>query len=125
MSDTFPGQDIDLSFLNEIADGSNEFVIESIEMFLQQTPELLQSITEAITNQDWDGTASAAHKLKPNLGFFGMPISQAIIQDIESMAKTGAPDVAQLSAKFDEVQQLINTNLTTLLKIKEEKETAS
>ncbi|HEY2581430.1 MAG TPA: Hpt domain-containing protein [Mucilaginibacter sp.] len=125
MSDTFPGQDIDLSFLNEIADGSNEFIIESIDMFLQQTPEILQSISESISTKDWGTTASAAHKLKPNLGFFGMPISQAIMQDIELMAKTGAPDAALLSAKFDEAHQLISVNLTALLRIKEEKEAES
>ena len=82
MSHIFPEHDLDLSFLFEIADGSDEFIVESIEMFLQQTPELLQTIAIAIENKDWVLTASAAHKLKPNLGFFGMPVSQAIIQEV-------------------------------------------
>jgi HPt (histidine-containing phosphotransfer) domain-containing protein len=122
MSHISPDQDLDLSFLTEIADGSDEFIIESIEMFLQQTPELLQTITESIAAKDWGGTATAAHKLKPNLGFFGMPISQAIMQEVESMAKGDVPDAAELSSKFDEVHQIISTNLISLTKIKEEKE---
>ena len=122
MSDISPDQDLDLSFLTEIADGSNEFVIESIDMFLQQTPELLQTITEAIAAKEWATASSAAHKLKPNLGFFGMPISQAIIQDVEIMTKEGSPDTVELSSKFDEAHQIISANLIALSKIKEEKE---
>ena len=34
--------DLDLTYLNEIADGSDEFIIESIDVFLDQTPVILQ-----------------------------------------------------------------------------------
>ena len=48
MPDTPSNQDLDLSFLYEIADGSNEFIIESIDMLLQQTPEQLKNIGDSI-----------------------------------------------------------------------------
>ncbi len=115
-------QDLDLSFLYEIADGSNEFIVESIDMFLQQTPQLLQTITEAIGSKDWTLAASASHKLKPNLGFFGMPVSQATIQEVELMAKAGAPDPDLLVSKFNEVNDTLKLNLVELQKIKTEKE---
>ena len=70
MSHILPDQDLDLSFLYEIADGSTEFIIESIDMFLEHTPQLLETISTGITNCDWTSVGSAAHKLKPNLGFF-------------------------------------------------------
>jgi hypothetical protein len=38
MSDIYHQQDLDLSFLYEIADGSDEFIVDSIGMFLDQTP---------------------------------------------------------------------------------------
>ena len=122
MSHIFPEHDLDLSFLYEIADGSDEFIVESIDMFLQQTPDLLQKITEAIAINDWTLAAQAAHKLKPNLGFFGMPASQANIQEVELMAKTGAPDVIALKTKFNEVHAVITGNLERLKTIKAEKE---
>ncbi|MDB5090335.1 MAG: hypothetical protein JWR09_4329 [Mucilaginibacter sp.] len=118
MSHIFPEHDLDLSFLFEIADGSDEFIVESIDMFLQQTPELLQTITTAIDNKDWALAASAAHKLKPNLGFFGMPISQATIQEVEIMAKEGASDEKLLVSKFNEVRGIITPNLDRLVKIR-------
>ena len=122
MSHISPGQDLDLSFLYDIADGSNEFVVESIDMFLHHTPELIQVITTAIAGKDWSAVASAAHKLKPNLGFFGMPVSQGIIQEIEIMTKSGVPDPELVSSKFDEVKAIIDANIVSLTKIKAEKE---
>ncbi len=121
MSDS-RGQDLDLTFLYEIADGSNEFIVESIDMFLQHTPALLQEIDEAIKLQNWTGIAAAAHKLKPNVGFFGMLDSQALSQDIEYMAKSGQPDIQAVTDKFEQLQSGINSNLNKLNQIKAEAE---
>lgn len=114
--------DLDLSFLYEIADGSDEFIIESIDMFLTHTPELLETISEAMMNSDWVTVGSAAHKLKSNLGFFGMPLSMGLIMEIEILAKTGHPDPEILRSKFNEVESLISANSVALKKIREEKE---
>ena len=122
MSDISPDQDLDLSFLYEIADGSNEFLVESIGMFLEQTPQLIATISDALANGDWDTASKTSHKLKPNLGFFGMPISQATIQEVELACKTGAPKAAEIFEKFNQVKAIVNANLITLKQIKEEKE---
>ncbi|WP_374948303.1 Hpt domain-containing protein [Mucilaginibacter sp.] len=122
MSDLLPNQDLDLAFLYEIADGSDEFIVDSIGMFLEQTPQLLETITSAIAAHDWSTAASASHKLKPNLGFFGMPLSQANIQEVELLCKAGGENPADISTKFDEVNRIVTANLTELQKIKAEKE---
>ncbi|MFI5162434.1 MAG: Hpt domain-containing protein [Sphingobacteriales bacterium] len=122
MSDTSSNQDLDLSFLYEIADGSNEFIIESIDMLLQQTPELLQAIGDAINAQDWPTAAGAAHKLKPSMGFFGMLISQELLQEIELACKAGGNQPEQILAKFNDACDLINNNAGTLTRLRAEKE---
>jgi HPt (histidine-containing phosphotransfer) domain-containing protein len=114
--------DIDLTFLYEIADGSNEFIVESIAMFLEQTPQIMQEIDTAIKAQDWATASAAAHKVKANLGFFGMLNSQAIIQDIEHICRLGNPNPTDVGAKFNEVNEIINSSLIELKKIKAEKE---
>ncbi len=124
MSHISPGQDLDLSFLYEIADGSDEFVLESIDMFLQHTPEMLEMITSGIATHDWATAAGAAHKLKPNCGFFGMPETQAKIQEVEIMAKSDSPDAGLISTKFAEITQTIYDNIVTLQKIKVDLETS-
>jgi HPt (histidine-containing phosphotransfer) domain-containing protein len=113
--------DLDLSFLYEIADGSNEFIVESIDMLLQQAPESLQSIDESIKAQDWATAAAATHKLKPSMGFFGMLISQELLQEIESLCKSGGQEPAKIADKFGQAKEIIETNLQSLIRIKAEK----
>lgn len=120
MADT--NQDFDLSFLYEIADGSNEFIVDSIEMFLQQTPALVTAIDTAINTGEWITAGGAAHKLKPNLGFFGMLDSQATIQDVELLCKAGGQDPDTIHSKFNQVKSVINNSLVKLAEIKAEKE---
>lgn len=122
MPDNSSQQDLDLTFLYEIADGSNEFIVESIDMLLQQAPELLQSIDEAIKAKDWVTAAASAHKLKPSMGFFGMLISQDLLQDIEKLCKAGGQDPEMIASLFSEVNQLVGNNITALTRIKIEKE---
>lgn len=116
------GSNLDLTFLYEIADGSNEFIVESIDMFLQHTPALIQEIDGAIAGRNWTVAAAAAHKLKPNLGFFGMLDSQAQAQQLEFMAKTGSPDQGDISSKLQELQSGLTPNLSELNRIKAEAE---
>jgi HPt (histidine-containing phosphotransfer) domain-containing protein len=112
--------DLDLSLLHEIADGSDEFMVESIDMFLQQTPPALQDVSNAFEDMDWPTAASAAHKMKATLGFFGMLNSQALIQQIELSCKSGSPDVMDLIAKLAQAQTLIAASTVALQQIKEE-----
>jgi HPt (histidine-containing phosphotransfer) domain-containing protein len=115
-------QDFDLSFLYEIADGSNEFIVESIDMFLQQTPELLTTISTAIAAGEWTTAGAAAHKLKPNLGFFGMTDCQSVMQEVELMCKAGGQDTAGINSKFGWIKEVVTNNLGKLAKIKSDTE---
>ena len=122
MADTSPVQDIDLSFLNEIADGNKEFVDESIEMFVAQTPGMLDTIKAGILEKNWQIAAAAAHKLKPNLGFFGMTTSEELSRNIELMAKSNAPEAEQLILKFNELSDIVEKNLILLTRMRENKQ---
>jgi HPt (histidine-containing phosphotransfer) domain-containing protein len=110
--------DFDLALLLEIADGSDEFIVDSIEMFLEQTPESLQQVSDAINAQDWSTAGSAAHKMKSTLGFFGMLNSQALIQQIELSCKGGSPNIEDVLAKLNQVKANIAENTIKLNKIK-------
>ena len=118
-----PDKDLDLTFLYDIADGSDEFIVETIAMFLQQSPEILGEVETAIDAKNWPAAASAAHKIKANLGFFGMLTSQVLIQEIEADCKAGVPAPAVLVAKFRQVKGIIGESLIELEKIRAEKET--
>ena len=120
MPNILPDQDLDLSVLYEIADGSSEFIVESIDLFLLHTPETMGEIEAAIAGNDWPGTATGAHKLKANFGFFGMPVSESLVVQIEQTAKKDGPDAALISSKFKELFAIVSKNLLTLTEIKKE-----
>lgn len=120
MSETYPNQDLDLSLLNEIADGSDEFIVESIDMFLQQTPEILKAISDNMDNMNWVAAGTAAHKMKATLGFFGMVATQALVQQVELSCKAGAQEPMEVLRKFNQVKANIAANTTTLIKLKAE-----
>jgi HPt (histidine-containing phosphotransfer) domain-containing protein len=112
-------QEFDLSFLEEIADGNKEFMIESIDMFLVQTPEIFNSISQAISSKDWATTSALAHKVKSNLGFFGMQRIKDEIQEIETNAKAGGID-PMLEAKFESLKKAVAKSIEQLHEIKKQ-----
>jgi hypothetical protein len=121
MAEALSNPEPDLSFLYEIADGADDFIVESIDMFSQQTPQLLEEIGKGISDRNWSVAGAAAHKLKPNLGFFGMHTLQQMMGDIEHLAKGGIPDVAIITEKYTTAKGMIEENLVRLEAIKAEK----
>ena len=118
MAEIPSGPDFDLTLLLEIADGSSEFIVDSIDMFLHQTPESLQQVIDAINAQDWPTAGSAAHKMKSTLGFFGMLESQALIHKVELSCKAGSPDVSEVLTQVNQVKANIAENTEKLNQIK-------
>lgn len=78
---------IDLTYLNEIASGSAEFMIEMIDIFLEQTPEYLQQLTDSVKVQDWKSVGDIAHKIKPTLAFMGVEYAREVMTEIERKAR--------------------------------------
>jgi HPt (histidine-containing phosphotransfer) domain-containing protein len=114
-------QNFDLSLLLEIADGSDEFLIESIDMFLVQTPELMTGIHTALHSQDREVLAKSAHKLKPNLGFFGMLTAQAMMVEVEILTKNGG-DFAEIKSKYYQIAGMVKPTLDKLKLIRDERQ---
>ncbi len=78
---------VDLSYLNEVSSGNSEFIIEMIDIFMQQTPVYVQQLTEAIEKKDWTAIAQVAHKIKPTLAFMGIDSARDIMAQIENDAR--------------------------------------
>ena len=51
---------LDLSYLNDISGGSAEFMIEMIDIFLEQTPLYFNDMAAAIQRKDWATVANVA-----------------------------------------------------------------
>ncbi len=89
---------IDLTYLKEIADGNNAFIIEMIEVFLQNTPEALAKMNEHFKTQNWEELRQIAHRIKPSYSYMGLPEMQKVLAEIEacSDSKTGLEKIPEL-----------------------------
>ncbi len=73
--------------LSEIAGGDQDFMKVVAQAFLEEIPVDLQSLLEAIENDNKELAYQYAHKMKPNLEMFGIDVLKDI-KAIESWTKT-------------------------------------
>ncbi|MEY8019765.1 Hpt domain-containing protein [Muriicola sp. SD30] len=76
-----------LDKLNEMADGDNDFVLSVITVFLEEVPQDLEDLENAIDKGDYENVYQLAHKIKPNVDILGMEQTRAIALEIETLGK--------------------------------------
>jgi len=113
-----PANKLDLSYLEDIAGGSNDFIIEMIDMFLDQTPGYFNDIKQGIINKDWKKVSDIAHKVKPTLAFMGSNAAKETMAGIE-MNSRNLENLDTIEATFDELHAF-SLNLFSDLKIARE-----
>ena len=72
-----------LDYLYQLSDGSPDFVLEMIQMFVSQVPPAIQEMKLAFPEKDWVKIKNIAHRLKPSPGFIGVQEMSGIFQSIE------------------------------------------
>lgn len=81
------GFKLDLSYLKDVASGSDEFMIDMIDLFLDQTPAYFEQLEQFIMEEDWSKVADIAHKIKPTLAFMGVDSARESMAEIEQNAR--------------------------------------
>jgi CheY-like chemotaxis protein len=70
-----------LDYLTKRARGDPDLTREMIGIYLEQTPKLLSTIRESMTNKDWERLRAATHKIIPSFAIMGFD------QRFQEMAK--------------------------------------
>jgi len=81
------GFKVDLSYLKDVASGSDEFMIDMIDLFLDQTPGYFEQLDQFINESNWSRVADIAHKIKPTLAFMGVDSARESMAEIEQNAR--------------------------------------
>ena len=110
---------IDLTYLNEIAGGDAEFMIDMIDIFIEQTPGYTEQIIDAIAAKDWKTVGEVAHKIKPTLAFMGVNDAKEKMASIEARARTES-NLENIESDFAEVKSVCESLYTGLEKVKAE-----
>lgn len=109
--------EISLAYLHDIADGSNEFMVEMIDIFLQQTPDYIQQIELGIRTKDWSTVAEIAHKIRPTFAFIGVDEAKEVMSLIETKARSGK-DLDTIEPEFNQFKGMSTSVLTKLNQIR-------
>ncbi|WP_256012386.1 Hpt domain-containing protein [Desertivirga xinjiangensis] len=113
------GFEIDLTYLNDVAGGSGEFIIDMIDIFIEQTPVYFDQLEQAIKANDWKGVGDMAHKIKPTLAFIGINEAKESMAEIERKARA-MENVSEIPDMFSSLNQKCAGLYEDLNKIKEE-----
>lgn len=84
--ETITHKHIDLTYLKQLSNGSNEFINEMITVFMEQTPIEIGNLEKYLEAKDWKSLRAIAHKMKPSFSFMGMKELDSLIKLIEEYA---------------------------------------
>lgn len=76
----------DLTYLKELSNGSNEFILEMISVFMEQTPIEVANLEKHLNAKDWKSLRGTAHKMKPSFSFMGIKHLESVIKTVEEYA---------------------------------------
>jgi HPt (histidine-containing phosphotransfer) domain-containing protein len=104
-----------LDSLHEIAGDDLEFMTIVAKTFLEEIPPDLRSMAEAIENENKELAYKFAHKMKPNLEMFAIPLNKDVTA-IEDWAQTSKSKLAimghleTITATLEEVFKELKTD---------------
>jgi HPt (histidine-containing phosphotransfer) domain-containing protein len=78
---------IDLDYLEQLSEGDDEFSINMLSYFLDNTPTVISEMKNFYNAQDWTSLRHVAHKFKPQLTFMGI---KTIFNDVEIIEQSAA-----------------------------------
>lgn len=74
---------VDFQSLHEMTSGDQAVMLEMMELFLDQTPPLVDNLESAFEKSDWRSMAETAHKMKPTFTYMGIDEAFEISIELE------------------------------------------
>ena len=96
----------DLSYLEELSGGNQEFIQELVNLFIETVPEHVEKIEKALTNGDLAEIGREAHKLKSTISSIQVHSVIEKVKQIEAIGKSGNHH-PQLALLVKEAKQIL------------------
>jgi CheY-like chemotaxis protein len=110
-----------LTYLLKITRGNKARLNKIIKMFLQQIPEELGALTEAIERTKYITISDIAHKLKTSIAVLGIVVLKPVLDEIEQLGNisSGIEKIMQLNCQVNTVfrqvlQQMAKSKIRTV-----------
>jgi len=108
----------DLTYLESMSVGTNELIVEMIQIFIDQLPEFTEGLTAHLNNGDYMALGALAHKAKSSVAVMGMDSLAADLKTLEISAKEGKdPELYPILVnRFIDQVTLTGTELAAYMK---------
>lgn len=90
---------IDLTYLKQLSNGSEEFIDKMIGIFIEQTPEALSSLDSNLEAKNWPALRATAHKMKSSISIMGIKALEGVVGELE--------DSSSKEINLDKIPQLV------------------
>ncbi len=97
----------DISDIQTISRGNNDFVLKMLKMFVDYTPHNIKEMRQKYEEKDLQGLGELAHSIKPTIDSMGIISLKDTIREIEKMGKDGE-DKAELPGLLKKVETCIS-----------------
>ena len=106
-----------LNSLNNISRGNKEFIAKMIEIFIEQTTDVIEKVEIAISQNDFIEVSRLIHKIRPGIESLGIITITKEMQLLEKTAKT-SNDKEKISALFFIIRAVLEKAIIQLTIIK-------
>jgi HPt (histidine-containing phosphotransfer) domain-containing protein len=96
----------DITELEQMAQGNDEFITKMVSVFLETTSQSLDQLLKAFEGRDLQTVSAIAHKIKPSIDLMGITSLHDVVRDIEVRAKNGE-ELSELVGKLDDDLKLV------------------
>ncbi|MCD6331803.1 MAG: Hpt domain-containing protein [Bacteroidales bacterium] len=76
-----------LDYLKELAAGDNTFMLEMINYFVANSPQVLEQMDTLVKNKDWAMLREVIHKFTPNMNLIGLKSAINEANNLEILAE--------------------------------------
>jgi HPt (histidine-containing phosphotransfer) domain-containing protein len=99
------GSVCNFSYLSEIMNAKKHLILGIMDIFLQQIPEELKGINEAIQKTDYETTRRYAHTMKSSVAILGITALNPILREMEELSTqaVGFDKIKELSLKLNQI----------------------
>ncbi len=104
---------IDLTFLNSFTGGNREKVSKYVNLFLQFTPQIIDTMEKNLGEKNYPALRTSAHSLKPQITYMGIKSAEDLIKTIEANAGD-QKNVEQIPQQMEELKSILNSAIPEL-----------
>ena len=104
-----------LDKIKEMADGDEDFINSVISVFLEEVPQDLEGLENALNTGNYQQVYQLAHKIKPNVDLLGMEQTRAAALEMETLGKNEA-NMSEIQAIFPDLKKDIEQVVAELRK---------